>query len=126
MDGLVVFSGDNAHPLSSLLRPACRHVWCAIRDKNGIWIETNMTLTGIHITAIDKDFDLQSHYRQAGLEAWAVDAQPAERALMPYSLNNCVGLTKALIGIRHLAFTPYQLRGYLARKDAKCHLSHAA
>jgi hypothetical protein len=125
MDGLIVFSGDNAHPLSSLLRPACRHVWCAIRDANGIWIETNMTVTGINTTAIDKDFDLQKHYAEAGLEAWVVDAQPAERGLMPYSLNSCVGLTKSLTGIRHPAFTPYQLRCYLARKDATCTLPHA-
>jgi hypothetical protein len=125
MDGLIVFSGDNAHPLSSLLRPACRHVWCAIRDKNGIWIETNMSLTGINTTAIDKDFDLRMYYQQAGLEAWVVDAQPANRGLMPYNLNSCVGLTKALTGIRHPAFTPYQLRGYLARKDAKCTYSNA-
>jgi hypothetical protein len=125
MDGLIVFSGDNAHPLSSLLRPACRHVWCAIRDKNGIWIETNMSLTGINTTAIDKDFDLRMYYQQAGLEAWVVDAQPANRGLMPYNLNSCVGLTKALTGIRHPAFTPYQLRGYLARKDAKCTNSNA-
>ena len=126
MNGLIVFSGDNAHPLSPLLRPAYRHVWCAVRDTNGIWIETNVTLTGIHITAIDRDFDLQKHYGAAGLEAWAVDAQPAERSLMPYSLNNCVGMTKSLIGIRHPAFTPYQLRCYLARKDAQCTFSQAA
>jgi hypothetical protein len=124
MDGLIVFSGDNAHPLSSLLRPACRHVWCAIRDANGIWIETNLTLTGVNTTAIDKDFALHAHYANAGLDVWAVDARPAERSLMPYTLNSCVGLTKSLLGIRHPALTPYQLRRYVARKDATCTIAY--
>jgi len=120
MNGLIVFSGDNAHPLSAMLRPSCRHVWCAIRDRNGIWIETDMTVNGITVSAIDEGFDLKMYYQQAGLEAWSVDAQPAARSLLPFSLNNCVSLTKSLIGIRCSAITPYQLRSYLARKDATC------
>jgi hypothetical protein len=126
MNGLIVFSGDNAHPLSWMLRPSCRHVWCAIRDHNGFWIETNLDLNGINVSVIDRDYDLKMHYQRAGFEAWPIDAQPANRSLAPFILNNCVGLTKALTGIRHYAATPYQLRAHLARKDASCPLSHAA
>lgn len=116
MDGIVVFQQANSHPLSWMLHKSHRHVWCATR-RGDIWVSYDWRcgLPDIRAEA-GGSFDLGDHYTKEG---YTVIPMPLpERPLMgPLILNNCVGHTKLMMGIRApWVLTPRQLLRHLVRK----------
>lgn len=126
-DALVIFEHNNLHPLSGLLKPGYRHVWCAVIDeRNHSWVGHDLRLDGYITTALaDAEFPLAQYLRDHGKEVFAVTRR-ARRAAGPFIWNNCVGVTKSVCGIDSLALTPWQLRQHLiktASGDPACRAS---
>lgn len=119
MEAVVVFTEDNTHWLSGLLRPSHRHVFCCVPSPHddGTSVSIDLTIDGIRVTPhAGTPRELARFYNTQGLEAWLVDYTPEKRLLLPLFLNNCVGLTKHLLGIRSFATTPWQLRRHIAKE----------
>lgn len=109
---LAVFTTDLSHWLSPLLHPSRKHVFAVIPSPSvpGTSTAVNLTMQGVVIAHFDgSPVDLQRHYEDQGLEVERVPYRPEKRQLLPMALNNCVGLTKQVIGIRSWALTPHQL-----------------
>ena len=120
MDGLVIFSADNKHPLAWLLNRHLRHVWCALRDESrGVWVSFNGH-HGIPIVRVEAaaDFDLASHYEEQGYEVIRVQ-RGTEPSYSPLVLNNCVGYVKVVMAIKCWAVTPYGLYRHLTKELAR-------
>jgi hypothetical protein len=126
-DALVIFEHNNLHPLSHLLKRGYRHVWCAVIDERShSWVGHDLRLSG-HVTTVlcEPDYPLVQYLRDQGKEVISIKRN-ARRTLGPFILNNCVGLTKSICGIRSLALTPWQLRQQLIKTqsgDIACHAS---
>jgi len=126
-DALVIFEQNNLHPLSPLLKRGYRHVWCAVIDERShSWVGHDLQLKG-HVTTVlcEPDYPLAQYLREQGKEVIAIERK-ARRTLGPFILNNCVGLTKSICGIRSSALTPWQLRQHLIKSrsgDIACHAS---
>ena len=126
-DALVIFEHNNLHPLGGLLKRDYRHVWCAVIDERAhSWIGHDMRLEG-HVTTVlcEPDYPLVQYLRDQGKEVIAI-TRKARRTPGPFILNNCVGLTKSICGIRSSALTPWQLRQHLIKSrsgDIACHAS---
>jgi len=116
MKALVFFSDDNTHPLAFMLRRGCRHVWCAVYDdRTRMWVEYNTGAFGHDLrVACDGDFDLSRYYEDQGVEVFAIDTGDPSIHL-PYTLNNCVGVVKSVLGLSSWALTPSQLRRHIKR-----------
>lgn len=116
MDGLIVFDSENMHPLSWLLHKQHRHVWCAYKDdERGHWLIYDWRLGLPNITCADAGFDLAAHYREQGFEV--IEVERGEQDIgWGIMLNNCVGHTKMLMGIKSWALTPHQLYKHLTRQ----------
>ena len=117
MDALVIFSGDNTHPMSWLLNKKRRHVWCSVRDtERNHWITYDWD-KGIPKIRCDAaaDFDLKSYYEQLGFEVieTTVGATPPHG---PLQWNNCVGHVKTILAIDTYALVPNGLYTHLTRK----------
>ena len=126
-DALVIFEQNNLHPLSPLLKRGYRHVWCAVIDeREHSWVGHDMRLEGYVTTVLcAPDYPLAQYLREQGKEVIAIDRK-ARRTPGPFILNNCVGLTKSICGIRSSALTPWQLRQHLIKTrsgDISCHAS---
>ena len=108
MDALAIFASDNAHPLSFLLSRQHRHVWSAIRV--GDYWHVYDWRQGLPVIEVaSADFNLAAHYREIGCKVIELE-RGTEPAHGPVLLNNCVGHTLVMLGIRkHLIFTPHQL-----------------
>lgn len=113
MEALVVFTKENSHWLSGLLQPEFRHVYCVVPSPNGAGhTEVNLTCDGVKVISWGASLDelIPAYYDLPDTTViLRAGISPDERSLMPAILNNCVGLTKQLIGIRSMSFTPYQL-----------------
>ena len=126
MKALVIFSSANTHWLSGLLHRDTRHVWCATYDdRTRIWIEYDMGAFGKEMRVLcDGDFDPINYYESEGYEVYPLDIDDTRRSIeLPFTLNNCVGMVKTLLGLETPAFTPRQLRSHvrsLPVGDAKC------
>jgi len=126
-DALVVFEHNNLHPLSFMLRRGYRHVWCAVMDERShSWVGHDLRIEG-HVTTVlcEPSYPLAQYLRDQGNEVLAIQRK-AHRTPGPFILNNCVGLTKAICGIRSAAMTPWQLRQHLIKSrlgDLACHAS---
>ena len=126
-DTLVIFEDNNMHPLSCLLRRGYRHVWCAVLDQRGhSWVGHDLRIDGYVTTVLcAPDYPLARYLRDQGNEVIAIKRR-VTRLTGPVILNNCVGLTKTICGIRSWAFTPWQLRQHLVTSisgDNVCHVS---
>lgn len=125
MKALVIFSSANSHWLSRWLHSDTKHVSCAIYDdRTRIWIEHDVTAEG-HVMQVvcDGDYDIISYYESEGREVYAIDFEPQRQINLPFLLNNCVGMVKALLGMDSFALTPRQLRSHIRRLptgDASC------
>lgn len=118
MNGIVVFSPGNDHPMAWLLNNYHRHVWCAIRDDDrGYWISYNWHHgLPIVICEAEADFDLANYYRSEGMTV--IEVERGNPILGPIMMNNCVGHVKLMMGIRSWALTPYQLFRHLTKEKA--------
>jgi hypothetical protein len=112
MDALIIFSGDNAHPLRFILNKNHRHVWCAIRSGD-FWVVYNWHHGVPLINVVDGQLDLTAHYQAEGCEVieTTVGDEPCHG---PWMCNNCVGHTMVICGIRtHHIYTPHHLWKHL-------------
>jgi hypothetical protein len=122
MEALVVFSNENEHWMGSTLSPAFRHVYCVLPTAPQCSTEINLTLDGILTKTFAGDpADLQDEYDELAntTHTALVDYDPTQRHLMPYMVNNCVGLTKQLLGLNSWAVTPQQLHRHLILKKGR-------
>ena len=115
MKALVMFSSDNTHPLAPLLSREVRHVWCAVYDdRTRIWVEYNTGAFGHDIrVACDGDFDIIKWYESQGNEVFVIETDGPAKVQLPFIMNNCVGLVKAVLGLSSWALTPRQLRKHI-------------
>lgn len=126
-DTLVIFESNNLHPFSGLLKRGYRHVWCAVIDeRKHAWVAHDLRLDGYFTDVLcAPDYPIAQHLRDQGAEVIAITRKP-RRTPGPFILNNCVGLTKSICGIRSAALTPWQLRQHLIKTrsgDIACHAS---
>ena len=122
MEALVVFSNENEHWMGSTLSPAFRHVYCVLPTAPQCSTEINLTLAGILTKTFAGDpADLQDEYEELDCTTHTalIEYDPTQRHLMPYMVNNCVGLTKQLLGLNSWAVTPQQLHRHLILKKGR-------
>lgn len=115
-DALAVFSPFGGHWADRWLEPGFLHVWCAIRRER-FWVMVNAE-AGVPVvqTITDSDYDLAEFYRDCGEGLTVVEVGPPQRLRLPLVGTNCVGMVKAVLGIRALGVvTPYQLYRRLIR-----------
>jgi len=117
---LIIFEGQNRHPWSRLLRRGYRHVWCAVEDQRAhSWVGFNLTLTGLETAVLaPADYDLERWARQICGATEVVSTQTTSLSFNTPVLWNCVTLTKAIVGIRSSAITPWGLFRHLTREPA--------
>lgn len=110
-EALVVFTGEGTHPLSPLLKPGFRHVFCAVRDRDH-WCVVDGA-EGLPVLYVGHGDDLAVWYREQGYTVLEVPRR--ERTRAPFVVASCVGMVKAIVGIRSLAQTPWGLYRHLRR-----------
>ena len=123
MEALVVFTNENNHWLGSALHPDFRHVYCVVPTAEGVVTEVNLTVDGVKLTSWGGGArSLRQFYAHLPetTHCLLTDYQPQERHLLPYVLNNCVGLTKQLLGRRDWSITPRQLFQVLSKEPDPC------
>jgi hypothetical protein len=116
LNALVVFHGESTHSLAWLLKPGFRHVLVCILV-NGYWISVDPAdgLPKIEVQC-GPDFDLRAAFEDAGAVVVATDMRTTTPPNWPWALANCVGVVKAVLGIRApFVITPYQLFKRLSR-----------
>lgn len=117
MKAIVVFCDPDDARWQWLLKPGFRHVFCVIAQGDyWISIDSRVAQPVIEVVA-GTDFDLAGHYRRE-MRGWTVLEIDAPRSpwRAPYCTANCVGLVKAILGIRApLAQSPHQLFKHLKR-----------
>lgn len=120
MDALVIFHDIGNHPLSPLLRKGFRHVFVCIRAHNGQWLVIDGTDGTPHFDIVaDATTDLVAFYRDEGFTVLETTRQPW-RARLPFVLSNCVGLSKAVLGLHApLTVTPYGLYRRVLREQRR-------
>jgi hypothetical protein len=113
---LVVFHDHGEHCLKALLKPGFRHCFVAVQS-DGYWIEIDARdgLPAVKVQCA-ADYDLAGFYRDNGGFSVIETCQSARPPVGPLSAANCVGMAKAILGLRApLALTPYQLYRRLSR-----------
>jgi hypothetical protein len=117
MRAIVVFSGDNTHPLAFLLRRGFKHCFvCLVIDNWWLLVDGS---TGVPVIKplTGSDFDLAAFYRDQGMTV--IEAtQGARPSFGPLAWNTCVGLTKAVLAINSWAVSPHQLYRHLSKGRA--------
>lgn len=118
IDAIVIFEGDNTHPLSFLLSRGFRHVWCAVIDeRRNAWVGHNLKVTGYETNCLaPADYDLAAFYEAEGYTVIRL-TQPRRRVPGWLAVASCVGVTKTVLGIRSRALTPRQLYRHLTRTN---------
>ena len=120
MQALVIFKDENYHWAGDWLRPGYRHVLCVVPAYDGEdgCVAFDVTIKGLQTVPLPgRPTDYIQDYENRGAEVLVVDYTPEKRPLFPMLLNNCVGLTKHMIGIRSWAVTPWQLHRHLTRGE---------
>lgn len=123
MQAAVIFTSDSHHWLASRLREGYQHVFCVVPSVNAdnISVLVDLSTVGIDVRAISgTPEEAAATYRIYGYEALLVPYRPAERGRTTAVMNNCVGLTKQVIGFRSWALTPWQLRQALLKETNTC------
>ncbi len=119
MNGIVIFSSENTHPLSWLLSKKRRHVWCAVRDEErDVWVSYDWR-QGIPTirTEAPASFDLANHYRAQGCEV--LNTEVGDTPVHgPLQWNNCVGHVKTILAIHTFALVPNGLYKHLTRRSS--------
>jgi hypothetical protein len=110
---LAVFHGHGCHPLDRLLKPGFRHCFAAVLAGD-YWVRLDgmAGVPAVDVVAAG-DFDLAAFYRQH--EYVVVETEQRARPLRtPFVAANCVGVVKAVLGVRApFAVTPYRLFRHL-------------
>ncbi len=115
---LVVFANSENPSLRWFLKDGFQHCFCVVSIE-GLWIEINPQGSSLDLRFVTNDdgsIDLAEFYREQGLTV--VETQQQKGA--PFAgimVHSCVGLLKAVLGIRAWAVTPYQLYKHLLFTD---------
>ena len=114
MKTVVSFRGYGNHPLRGVLKEGFKHVVIAIQTGD-YWVEIDYSVGVplVHVMA-HKDYDIATYYQNQGYTT--IEREQEINKQFKFNLfrgnifvANCVGLTKALLGLNSLAITPYQL-----------------
>lgn len=119
MHDLIIFSNVDEHPLAGLLKPGFRHVTAVRYEDSGYWVQHDWAPSGIKLSSVGGSIEqITEFYAEHGGTVFhrPVHMRFWEGQLL--MLNNCVGHTKALLGIPSWAVTPYQLYRYLIKEHA--------
>lgn len=118
MRALVLFSDNNDHPLSGLLKPGFRHV-SIVAHAAPYWVLVDPAMRGFEVKVMaDASVDLAALYRDSGVTVVDADIAPA-LAVWPLALANCVGAVKVMLGINApWIVTPHQLYKHLTKRTA--------
>lgn len=108
---LVIFSDHGTHPLSPLLKRGFRHVFCAVRDRDH-WCVVDGA-SGLPVLYVGHG-ELAEWYRDQGYTV--VEVAERRRVRTPLVAATCVGVVKAVVGIRSRAVTPWGLFRHLRRR----------
>ena len=80
-------------------------------ESEGLWIKIEATRGRVQLTILDDV--TASHYRDQG--AVAVETAVQLHGGFPFAIKSCVGFTKAVMGLKSWAVTPFGLYKYLER-----------
>jgi len=115
MKALVCFHDDSPHPFKRFLKPGFRHCMVAVQSGNH-WIEIDRLVTGLLIRVkVPASYDLAYHYRHnckykvVEMETLVPEYHQFNFLTGNFLVSNCVGVTKVVLGLKGLAFTPYSL-----------------
>ena len=114
MKTVISFRGYGNHPLKWMLKDGFKHTVITIQTGD-YWVEIDYAV-GVPIVQVmaHKDYDIASYYQEQGY----VTVEWEQEINKQFNFNlfrgnlfvaNCVGLTKALLGLNSWAITPYQL-----------------
>ncbi len=118
MKAIVVFHSqvERAHPLARFMKPGFWHCFVVVcSDDLWILIDGHMGVPVVKYVAKDDGFDLAAFYRSQGCVVVEMEQREA-CPVLPLTWRSCVGLVKAVLGVRSWAVTPYQLYRYLEGK----------
>ena len=110
---VVVYRDSQWHWLSPLLKRGFGH--CAVAVESGeYWVFVSPCPDNVRFVVMaNKSFDVAEYYRKYGFTVSETTCHGHEMKA-PLSLSNCVGVVKAVLGIRKMSIiTPYQLYKYL-------------
>lgn len=111
---LVVFHDHGEHLLDRFLEPGFRHVFIAVQRKTcWVTVDARAGVPVVEVVAL-ADVDLAAFYRNEGYIVVDTEQQ-LEAPRAPFAFANCVGMVKAVLALRSLALTPYQLYRRLNR-----------
>lgn len=113
---VVVFLGrglvDGSAWWSRLLKPGFVH--CFVLIESSGWVKIETRYGAVKVAQLGEFDDICAHYRDQG--AVVVDTVVSGKSVLsPCVVRTCVGLVKAMLGIRSLSATPWQLYKYLTR-----------
>lgn len=113
MKAVVVFTDEGVHWLAPVLKEGFRHVGVAIQsDKYWVGIDPRMGTPAITVYA-EAGFDIATYFRGLGHAVVETEVSDTETR-WPFALANCVGVVKAILGVRDLfVWTPFQLYRHL-------------
>ena len=116
MRAIVVFWDPEDARWQWALKPGFRHVFCVIaQGPYWITVDSRMALPVVEVVT-GADYNLAAHYRQEPgftVVEWNQEQKPWRT---PFVVANCVGLVKAMLGIRApFAQSPYQLFRHLTK-----------
>ena len=114
MKALAVFHQHGCHILDPFLKPGFRHVFVVV-ETGDYWvlIDSQAGVMTIEMVA-PATYDLATFYRAEGFTV-VETSQRSQPTRGPFSVANCVGFVKTVLGIRSAAMTPWQLYKYLRK-----------
>jgi len=124
MRAYVVFSEECQHWAARFLPGRFGHVSALIYDEaTNIWLGLNFDRTGHRLSVFASgDVDVRRHVERQGMTVVAIDVdRDALHSRGPLIMNNCVGMTKAVCGLRSWAVTPTQLYHHCCRRSVGDH-----
>ena len=116
LTALVVFTDPEGARFQWLLRPGFRHVFVCFKGA-AYWtmFDWRAGQPDVH-TVQDADYDLTDYFADVGYAVVETEQGPPLRT--PLVVNNCVGMTKMVLGIRApLVQTPFQLYRFLVGRS---------
>lgn len=117
MNALVIFHGEGRHWLAPLLKPGFSHVCVMVEAGDGwVLIDPGAGTPDICVVMGNAEVDAVQKCREQRWTVIKTECRDIEAA-GPFMLNNCVGVVKKVLGIRHpLVWTPHQLFKYLRKQ----------
>lgn len=115
MKAIAIFSNTGSHWAGRFLKVGFRHVAMAIQTEHGwVGLDPRQGTPDIQVICAP-EFDLAAFYRGSGLAVAETEVRDIPFR-WPFVIANCVGVVKAVLGIRApLVWTPHQLYQHFTR-----------